>query len=1073
MRRTAVTLGSAGLLFVGTLAFADFVTHTNASHWTSPDFVDVTVGPSIEMGTQTSTVGGWTRATWNGVTYEAEVNKDNGSNFNFGDDCLLASNNTIDNVAKTTINSAVYRAGTHNDTGGILGTVLATIGDGSAVALPATMGQVDEVRFLTGGARVAGTSYTVTFTYDDFSTGVVSVPIALDTVTGSSRDGSGTGYTILGMDPADINVAADATPDVDSDANAATDCGGDGADEVIVTNPNQAKTVTSITWDYTDYDAALADGTGIGWLGGPLAVTIETDETSYDDTYTYSGNYEDFSDGVDVDDAMDACGGDDTCQNAIWYSLDMTFDEANSEVTVTFACGSDDNDNGTLEPGELTVMDSVTNTSSTNLQSGGTDATCEGRYGVYRVDVIAADDTDSPKLNSIRADFDLDYDGDGYGATDDAGGLLDCDDSDNSIHPFAFEVIGDGIDQDCNTEEVCYRDFDEDGDRHGSNTITSTTDTDCNDDGEALSTAPIDCDDTLDTRASSNSEVIGNNLDENCDFVAECWLDDDNDNSPISVEFNNGDEDCNDTDEGTQAQLDAAGQDDCNDNNPGISPIASETPGDNIDQDCDNRELCYRDVDNDNAPTSVTFLSTDDDCDDGGEGTAAQLSAAGQDDCEDNDPYISPLLLEITGDNVDQNCDNIEDCWTDVDDDGAPIAVVNPGGNNDDADCNDAFEGTQAQLDAGADCRDDAPLIRPGVAEIPGDNVDQNCDDIEDCWTDADNDDNAVSTVNVGGNNNDADCNDAFEGVDADLSPREDCDDGDPSIFATAVEGTGDNVDQNCDGVENCWTDADNDGFGISVVNPGGNNNDDDCDDAFEAVTADLSNPVEDCDDLDGAIRPDATEITGDNIDQNCDNIENCWTDADNDGSAINLTNVGGNNNDADCNDAFEGVSADLLPVADCDDGNSAINPDATELPGDNVDQDCDTDELCYVDADNDGDRTSATTNSNDTDCNDANEGVTGDPIDCNDGNPAIFSGATEGIGDNVDQNCDDRELCYDDVDNDGDRGAGNFLTSIGDTTCTGNNEGEDTDAVDCDDNDADRYAANSDLLAGDRKSVV
>jgi len=1072
MRRTVVHIGSASLLFVGTVALADFITHTNAGHWSSPDYTDVVVGNSIEMGTQTSLVAGWDRSTWDGVSFAAEANKADASNFNFGDDCLLASDNTIDNAATTTVSTGMtYRAGTFNDSGGLLGTVLASVGNGSAVALPATMGHVDQVRFLTGGSRKAATSYTVTFTYDDLSTSDVVVPIAIDTDTGGARDGSGTNYAILGI--TDLSVASDGTPDVDSDGDLATDCGGDGGDEVFVTNPNQAKVVESITWSYDDYDAAVADGTGIGWLGGPLAVSIDTDESSYDATYTYFGNYENFADGVDVDDAMDACGGDDNCESAIWYELELTLDEDNSEVMVTFACGSDDNDNGTLEFSEMTVMDSVVNVTNATLTSSGLPATCEGRYGVYRVDVTAADDADTPKLNSLRADFDLDYDGDGYGETNDAGGLVDCDDSDNSVYPYAFEVVGDGIDQDCDTFEQCYEDFDQDGDRHGTNTVASADD-DCDDPGEALTAATIDCDDSTDTRASGNSEIIGNNLDENCDFVADCWLDDDNDDSPVSTAtFNNGDEDCDDTDEGTAAQLATAGEDDCNDNNPAISPIETEIPGDNIDQDCDGQELCFLDDDNDDSPVSTTILSTDDDCDDTDEGTQAQLTLATKDDCNDNDNSISPLLSEITGDNIDQNCDDVENCWTDVDDDDSPVATVNTGGNNGDADCNDPFEGTQAELDAGADCNDTNALIKPGVAEIAGDNVDQNCDNIENCWTDADDDGNAVSTVNVGGDNDDADCNDPFEGVDADLSPREDCDDNDNTIFATAVEGTGDNVDQNCDGVENCWNDVDDDGFGVSIVNIGGNNNDDDCDDPFEAVTADLSNPVEDCNDNDDLIRPDAVEITGDNVDQNCDNIEDCWTDADDDGSAISLTNVGGDNDDADCNDPFEGLSADLLPVADCNDGNAAINPSATELPGDNVDQNCDTDELCYVDADNDGDRTGATTNSTDTDCNDDFEGVTGDPIDCNDGNAAIFSGATEGIGDNVDQNCDDREQCYDDIDDDGDRGTGDFTTSVGDTNCTGANEGEATDIVDCDDNDPDRYAANSDLNAGNIANEV
>jgi len=1071
MRRTAALLGVSGLLFFGTVALADFITHTNATQWTSPDYNNVVVGPSIEMGTQTSEVGGWDRSAWDGVNYAAEANKDDATHFGFGDDCLLASDNTVDNLATTTINGMTYRLGTHNDSGGLLGTVLASVGSGDPLVMPGTLGSVDQVRFITGGARVAGADYTVTFTYDDLSTSSVTVPIDVDTVLGASRDASGTNYTVMGItDPSNdvLAAASDPVPTVDSNVDSTSDCGDSGGDEVIVVNPNPAKIVDTITFDYDDYDAAVADGTGIGWLGGPLAVSVDTDEASYDATYTYFGNYEDFSDGVDVDDAMDACGGDDTCQNAIWYSLELTFDEANSEVMVTFACGSDDDDSGILESDELTITDPVVNTSSANLST-----VCEGRYGVYRVDVTAATDADTPKLNSIRADYDLDYDGDGYGETNDAGGLVDCDDNDSSVYPYAYEIIADGIDQDCDTEELCYADADEDGDRHLTNTVTST-DADCTDPGEALATAPVDCDDTLDTRASSNTEVVGNDFDEDCDLIAECWVDNDDDDSPVSTATtNNGDQDCNDSGEGTQAQLDAAGEDDCNDNNPGISPIETELPGDNIDQDCDNQELCYTDGDNDGAPTSTTFLSSDDDCDDGGEGTQAELDAAGIDDCDDGDNGISPLLLETTGDNIDQNCDNIENCWTDNDDDGAPVAVVNIGGDNDDADCDDAFEGTQAQLDAGEDCNDNSAPIRPGVAEIPGDNVDQNCDDVEDCWTDADNDGNAISVTNVGGDNGDADCNDAREGVDADLSPREDCNDNDSAIFANALEIPGDNVDQNCDNVEDCWTDADDDGFGVSVVNTGGDNNDDDCDDPREAVDADLTNPVEDCNDNDAAIRPDAAEITGDNVDQNCDNIEDCWTDADDDGSAISLTNVGGSNDDADCNDANEGVDADLLPVADCNDSDSAINPDASEIPGDNVDQDCDTDELCYVDGDDDGDRTTATTTSSDTDCNDANEGVVGDPIDCNDGNSAIFSGAVEGIGDNVDQNCDNVEQCYEDIDDDGDRGTGDFTTSFGDTSCTGANEGEATDAIDCDDNDPDRFAANSDLLAGNVANEV
>ena len=1067
MRRTVATISLSGILFVGSVAIAGFVTHTNPSGWSSPDYNDVVIGNSIDLDTQTSTVAGWSRSTWDDTIWEAEINKDDGTSFAFRDECLLAGDNLIDNNDLTSISGVLYRAGTHSDNSGILGVALATLPPDTAIPLPASLDTISQLRFLTGGSRVAETDYVVTFNYSDLTSSSVVVPIKVDTTLAGARDASVGGvYDVFGI--TDLSVASDGTPSVDSNASGTTDCGDDGADEVYVTNPQPAKSVESVEFGFTTYDDAVLDGTGIGWLGGPLAVTAETTEADYDATYTYFGNYENFADGVAVGDAMDACGGDNTCQNALWHSLDLTFDEANSEVMVTFACGDDTNTNGTLEQSELTIVDPIVNAASATLSS-----ICEGRYGVYRVDLTAATDDDTPALNSIKANFDLDYDGDGYGETDDAGtGFVDCDDGDNTVYPGAMEVIGDGIDQDCDTFESCYEDFDQDGDRHLSNTIVSADD-DCNDPGEALGSAVVDCDDTLDTRASTNPEIIGDNLDENCDLVAECWADNDNDGSPVSSQFNNGDLDCNDAGEGTQAELDAAGQDDCNDFNSTISPLETETVGDNVDQTCDGRELCYVDDDNDDAPTNATVLSTDDDCNDTDEGTQAQLDAAGLEDCDDNDSGISPLLLEITGDNIDQNCDLIENCWTDADNDGAPVAVVNTGGSNNDADCNDNNEGTQADLDAGADCNDSAFLINPSALEIAGDNVDQNCDDIEDCWTDADNDGNGISVVNTGGDNNDADCNDAFEAVDADLNPREDCADNDNTIFANAIEGTGDNIDQNCDGVENCWTDADDDGFGISVVNTGGFNNDADCNDPFEAVAADIT-PTEDCNDGDDLIRPDALEIAGDNVDQNCDNIENCWTDADNDNNAISVVNVGGDNNDADCNDAREGTNADLLPREDCNDSDSSIFANATEGVGDNIDQNCDTIETCYVDNDNDGDRTAATTIGNgDDDCNDNNEGLSGDPIDCNDFNATIFSGAAEGVGDNVDQNCDNIERCYDDADNDGDRATTEFNTTAGDTDCTQAFEGEATDLVDCDDADPDRFAANSDLLPGNIANEV
>jgi hypothetical protein len=157
-----------------------------------------------------------------------------------------------------------------------------------------------------------------------------------------------------------------------------------------------------------------------------------------------------------------------------------------------------------------------------------------------------------------------------------------------------------------------------------------------------------------------------------------------------------------------------------------------------------------------------------------------------------------------------------------------------------------------------------------------------------------------------------------------------------------------------------------------------------------------------DCNDYDKTIHPGATEIRSDGIDQDCNGLDlasltTYYRDGDGDGYG-------------NPDDTTESVSRPYgynERSGDCDDTDSSIHPEATEIRGDGIDQDCNGSDLeslvtYYYDGDSDGygdPNTSYNSSSKPPEYVASN-------TDCNDKNQNIHPGATE-ILNYEDDNCD------------------------------------------------------------------
>jgi len=459
---------------------------------------------------------------------------------------------------------------------------------------------------------------------------------------------------------------------------------------------------------------------------------------------------------------------------------------------------------------------------------------------------------------------------------------------------------------------ACYRDADNDsfGDKNAASRQ-------CNSCPPGRVANETDCSDAEYAVRPSGTEVPGDGIDQTCNGRELCFVDADKDGARTNAVSESTNLACAQA----EGRALASALADCDDASPAVKPLAPEITADGIDQDCDGWELCYADVDRDGARLTTTVKSKSFLCETS-HGAAIPTAPV---DCNDENPLVRPREAEVVGDGTDQDCDGKELCFVDADKDGARALLFVESPNTT---C--ATEAGLALTTAKPDCNDQNPLVKPEVAEAPGDGVDQLCDGKELCFVDADKD--GSRSVDV--------VESAFlacptaEGL-APEAAAIDCKESDPAIHAGALEILGDGVDQNCDAKELCYRDTDQDGFRANETF------DTESFECAKASGAALSSVGLDCDDTQAQVFPGATspEVAGDNTDQNCDGKELCFVDADKDGARTTETAA---SNTALCE------SADGLTLAsaslDCSDADALTKPASTRCSSTNGVETCGAD---------------------------------------------------------------------------------------------------------------------------------
>ena len=482
-----------------------------------------------------------------------------------------------------------------------------------------------------------------------------------------------------------------------------------------------------------------------------------------------------------------------------------------------------------------------------------------------------------------------------------------------------------------------------------------------------------DCDPEDPTIHLGADDPYGDGIDQDCDLC------------PHADEGDGIDFDCDGWPANPDLPPDEQWRYDCDDNDEGINPDAFDIPDDGIDQDCDEEDCIDQDddgfclgVDDCNDARADVYLyapeqadCVDHDCD----GTASDGTIASDDDadgfCEGVD--LGQGLQCCETDQLPGDCDDDDPAANLMDLDSDGVDTCGPDGLPDsgDEDCDD---GDDDRLPGNPEICDGKDNDCDGA--LPDDEADLDGDGEAACEGDCDDDDPAIYDSDLdfdGYTPCDGDCDDTdpeIRPVDGDLdgySPCDgDCDDHQFTVHPGATEVC-DGFDTDCDDLlPPDEVDADGDTYPECA----------DCDDTDPALSGDDVDgdgftPCDgDCDDTNALFAPDAIDMVGDGIDQNCDDVDgedgdgDGWasidsggTDCDDGDPALNLDDLDGDGSstcDGDCDDAdplLEALDGDgdghSTCDGDCVDADPAIYPHATEIPGDGVDDNCDGLDIC------------------------------------------------------------------------------------------------------------------------------